>query len=540
MRDEMEKKRTTSSYVNENNNISGEEFSGGFRKKSKLKTGGLDVLDHEAFTQSLEVTHHNESPSRLNEIQQELTSGFHHDLSMLEHLPNVRQDPHNFLHNENPRPIIDPNQHLCVQSLPILDNLSSQILSILGKGPHQETLNIVTRPDTAKGQAYRTLTSLFNQVKKLYSAEAFLNPDLLDLRAPQHRATIRKVNLATFVSSVFGSVEVGFFHLNEHFLDTFVPDGARLLKSQSALFLNLKTQAYISAMDQGEKPKEEILNDLFPPDMDQILLRRRNGAKNLTPNESDFVSRCKSRRNHLAKFPVNENLSEKYVWQIFLRDVSEYITRNYESIVSQPIRRQRRIGSKIQPSSQGRSSESVLQVALYRQNQDPEGTRPDHISHIQHIAQMQQIGHIQDLHDTTDEATAMALNEVDANIFTDSNLHLNLSPTTEHALSTQQLYEQARQAARPSPSRRGKPAQRRPWSKEEEQALFAGLDQVKGPHWSQILTLYGAGGTISEALKDRNQVQLKDKARNLKLFFLKNQLEVPPYLRFVTGDLKRE
>ncbi|KAG4305342.1 hypothetical protein PORY_001512 [Pneumocystis oryctolagi] len=255
-------------------------------------------------------------------------------------------------------------------------------------------------------------------------------------------------------------------------------------------------------MDQGEKPKEEILNDLFPSDMDQILLRRRNGAKNLTPNESDF----------LAKFPVDENLSEKYVWQVFLRDVSEYITRNYESIVSQPIRRQRRIGPKIQTPNQEHASNPVLQVALYRQNQDPDGTRPDHMSHIQHIAQMQQMGHIQDLHDSADDVTAMTLNGVDTNIFTvDSNLHLNLSPT-EHTLSTQQLYEQARQAARPSPSRRGKPTQRRPWSKEEEQALFAGLDQVKGPHWSQILTLYGAGGTISEALKDRNQVQLKDKA----------------------------
>jgi hypothetical protein len=35
------------------------------------------------------------------------------------------------------------------------------------------------------------------------------------------------------VSSVFGSQEVGFFHLKEHFLDTFVPDGgSRMLKSQ--------------------------------------------------------------------------------------------------------------------------------------------------------------------------------------------------------------------------------------------------------------------------------------------------------------------
>ncbi|KFY83622.1 hypothetical protein V500_10027 [Pseudogymnoascus sp. VKM F-4518 (FW-2643)] len=91
---------------------------------------------------------------------------------------------------------------------------------------------------------------------------------------------------------------------------------------------------------------------------------------------------------------------------------------------------------------------------------------------------------------------------------------------------TQVLYEQARQAAvakaSPHSRRPGLPSQRRPWSTEEENALMAGLDQVKGPHWSQILALYGAKGQVSEILKDRNQVQLKDKARNLKLFFLKN------------------
>ena len=50
--------------------------------------------------------------------------------------------------------------------------------------------------------------------------------------------------------------------------------------------------------------------------------------------------------------------------------------------------------------------------------------------------------------------------------------------------------------------------------------------------------MFGPGGTISEVLKDRNQVQLKDKARNLKLFFLKSGIEVPYYLQFVTGELK--
>src|ERR1700744_1440414 len=92
---------------------------------------------------------------------------------------------------------------------------------------------------------------------------------------------------------------------------------------------------------------------------------------------------------------------------------------------------------------------------------------------------------------------------------------------------TRVLYEKARQAAvaksNPGNARRpGLPSQRRPWSTEEENALMAGLDAVRGPHWSQILALYGAKGQVSEILKDRNQVQLKDKARNLKLFFLKS------------------
>ena len=104
------------------------------------------------------------------------------------------------------------------------------------------------------------------------------------------------------------------------------------------------------------------------------------------------------------------------------------------------------------------------------------------------------------------------------------------------------LYDKARQAALSKSSahtrREGLHSTRRPWTQEEEKALMAGLDMVKGPHWSQILTIFGANGTISDILKDRTQVQLKDKARNLKLFFLKTNSEMPFYLQAVTGELK--
>lgn len=115
-------------------------------------------------------------------------------------------------------------------------------------------------------------------------------------------------------------------------------------------------------------------------------------------------------------------------------------------------------------------------------------------------------------------------------------------PYPTQSAPTQVLYERARSAASskasPANRRAGHPSQRRPWTADEENSLMAGLDRVKGPHWSQILAMFGPGGTINEVLKDRNQVQLKDKARNLKLFFLKSSIEVPYYLQFVTGELK--
>ncbi|KAJ4306722.1 TTAGGG repeat binding factor [Collariella sp. IMI 366227] len=110
------------------------------------------------------------------------------------------------------------------------------------------------------------------------------------------------------------------------------------------------------------------------------------------------------------------------------------------------------------------------------------------------------------------------------------------------SMPTAALYEKARQAAVAKSSntqrREGLHSTRRPWSPEEEKALMAGLDMVKGPHWSQILSLFGPTGSISRILKDRTQVQLKDKARNLKLFFLKTNSEMPYYLQSVTGELK--
>ena len=118
-------------------------------------------------------------------------------------------------------------------------------MKILSSHPHSTILQIVTgNPSSAFSHNYSTLLHLFDATKKqLYSQDqAFLDPDILGFTELQERKVIRKANLATFISSVFGSVDVGFFHLNEGFLNTFAPDGGRLLKDVAKLYLDLKTQ----------------------------------------------------------------------------------------------------------------------------------------------------------------------------------------------------------------------------------------------------------------------------------------------------------
>ena len=208
----------------------------------------------------------------------------------------------------------------------------------MAKSTYQEILTIATKPDSDPGQAYATLKSLFDHTKKVYSIqEPFLSPYQLGLVEQMQVDTIRKANMATFVSSVFGSKDVGFYHLNENFLDTFLADGNRLLKSQAQLFLDLKTQAYISAVAPGERSKEEILEDLFPQDLEEQLLKRRPGAKQPAPSEVDFIQRARNRRKALLEEPSTPaavaSLPEKYIWEDFLRDISAYVSKNFEAIV---------------------------------------------------------------------------------------------------------------------------------------------------------------------------------------------------------------
>lgn len=178
---------------------------------------------------------------------------------------------------------------------------STQILATLAQGPWEETIRIITEPEKELGQAYTTMKSLFDQTKKIYTQQdVFLSADKLNIEAPAQREIIRTTNLATFVSGVFAG-DVGFYELNDHFIETFVPVGDFLSQEQGQLFLDLKTQVYISALSQEEQERtnEETLFEMFPDDIGS-LLAMRHPEKSLSQTELEFIDELKKRRQYLT------------------------------------------------------------------------------------------------------------------------------------------------------------------------------------------------------------------------------------------------
>lgn len=420
---------------------------------------------------------------------------------------------------------LPPRIQLLINTLPTLDNLATQLLRTVATSPYQKIIDLASNPDTSAGATYRDLTSLFEFTKRLYSEDdPFLTvehiapgmwkegdetPSIFKPKQQSIESTLRKVNLATFLAATLGTMEIGFFYLNESFLDVFCPlnnldpmnalsnlgsyqngfqttdspIGAKvgkLLKPQATLYLDLKTQAYISAIEAGERSKEEILDDILPDDLHMYLMSRRD-AKLLTPTETDFVWRCKQRKELLLNYNEEIPLSEQYDWFTFLRDLFDYVSKNIAFL----------IWGKVGKTMKNRR----------------EGTP-----------------HTQELLDNT-TTSAQVSNEMPPSSAPSSSTSSVIDPN-------KMLVSELREANIAVP----KPSQRRAWSREEEKALRHALE-LKGPHWATILELFGQGGKISEALKNRTQVQLKDKARNWKKFFLRSGLEIPSYLRGVTGGV---
>ncbi|KAK5724824.1 TTAGGG repeat binding factor [Elasticomyces elasticus] len=372
----------------------------------------------------------------------------------------------------------DASMHLKLQSMPILDNLATQLIHTIAKASYPQIQDLMRGNETEEGQAYITLKNLFDQTRKVYSRETpFIDAIAIQMFQPNQQELIRKANIATFVSSILGAHDVSFFHLNEYFMETFVPSGHRLLKWQGAIYLELKTQTYISAIMNSDGSPEAMLDELFPGDLDALILTRHPDAPSLSPSEQDFIDRCKARKNYLLAEPSTEDavheLPKKYQWIDFVREFASCISKNVDGIMNVQVRSQAAFGGTAEKKGAA-NTDSTQKPA-------------------------------------TKSSTGATI------------------PTL------------ARQSSSTNTEKKAAPSStiRQPWTKPEEDALLLGLEKVNGPHWSQILAIYGRGGSTSEVLKDRNQVQLKDKARNLKLWYLKMGKDVPVALRGVTGELRK-
>jgi hypothetical protein len=369
---------------------------------------------------------------------------------------------------------------------------ATQLISTIAKYSFTQIQEVMRNSDDEDSQAYNTLKNLFAQTRKVYSRDtAFIDAIAIQMFQPTQQEIIRKANIATFISSILGAHDVSFFHLNEYFLETFVPLGHRLLKWQGAVFLELKTQAYISALMNSDTAPERMLDDLFPHDLDAQILTRHPDAPSLSPSEQDFIDRCRSRRSYLLIDPNSHDalgqLPKRYQWADFVREFASSINKNIESIVSTPSRAHQQLLAST-AASNDRKYQPIQDTLTILSSQPNNQTTPPTSTH----------------------------------------------PVRQDSLPATKLSGAQTATASPSAS-----STRQPWTKPEEDALLAGLARVSGPHWSQILALYGRGGSVSEVLKDRNQVQLKDKARNLKLWYLKTGREVPECLRGVTGELRK-
>ncbi|KAF2227110.1 telomere repeat binding factor-domain-containing protein [Elsinoe ampelina] len=400
----------------------------------------------------------------------------------------------------------DASLHIKLQSLAVLDNLATQIILSLAKPSlaEIEKLSSGTGSDEER-QAYHTRKNLFDQTRKVYSRDSpFIDAVAIQLFTPSQQEIIRKANRATFISSLLESHDVSFFDLNEYFLEVFVPSGQRLLKWQGAIYLELKTQVYISALLNSDGEVGALLDELFPVDLEDKIIARHPDAPHLVPSEQDFVERARARKQYLQAEPAENALAalpRKYAWQDFLREFSTSINKNVESLLNPP----NRSGSTTEFRRNGSHDDSS------RRNSPPHGAGGcDPRGYTNFGALLPDPNLIGAQFNVSHHETLAALSSQPQRKTSNSSDGAKVSATT-----------------------------RQPWKQEEEDALLAGLEEVKGPYWSRILSMYGRGGSRSEVLKDRNQIQLKDKARNLKLWYLKMGNEVPVCLQGVTGELRK-
>ncbi|EDO17172.1 hypothetical protein Kpol_1072p42 [Vanderwaltozyma polyspora DSM 70294] len=484
-------------------------------------------------------------------------------------------------------PHLPEKTRLTLSSLCILDDISTLILRfiLLNKlAPH--AISILINGDTkalsglVNGkenltilhdiEIFQNLLHNFMNLKKIYNNKLIITvfdvayglwvpnsspPYILKEFKFYITNTVKKINLLTYLLISLGCCEdYGFDILDEIFFDIFCPhsifnkykirklqpeldttttfedfnnkkdlDIARkFLKTHGVLYLELKTQHFITILENSNEAidfiKEDILNQIFPPDLINI------NDKNMIPSEIEFIKRCNHRKESLLKYDSLENLQKDYEWKDYIKELVNFCDKNIGMIIL------------------GRPHRDINPLFDYKL---------ENINITRNISKDQNINNskanavtksnekestILDVSKVSDEGKVMKIHV--------ENKKKNLAKisiplmtlNSQNKVTSKDLVDVAIVESAKTGVKKLKP--KKNWTKEEEAILQKGLQDL-GPSWSKILDLYGPGGTVNEILKNRTQVQLKDKARNWKLKYLKSDEPLPEYLFKVTGRINK-
>jgi hypothetical protein len=211
-----------------------------------------------------------------------------------------------------------------------LEKLADQILDMNIRRTSKDLASAIGDPDSEIGQDYVQLHAKFAAAKQQYSGtRPFISPSDLGLSASKYVGICRRINLATFVTSLFFG-RVGLEELDNYFLFTFLPRGGTLSKLAALLWIELKTQTFVAAVMRSDpRPQSAILSLLFTEDVRHRLLDVRPGAEDLAQSEEEFMDDMRSRRNALqvdsAKMDPT-TLAQNYPWMDLLENVVSYIS----------------------------------------------------------------------------------------------------------------------------------------------------------------------------------------------------------------------
>jgi len=353
-------------------------------------------------------------------------------------------------------------------------------------------LQITDNTSTDLDQVYTALFSALSSIRKTYKlSEPDWWPYLRqqDLFNSANSSFLRKHNLALAAMVLLQST-IKLRELHEHFLEIFAPTSEELTLWQADLYFALKLEL---TLENLPNLSETLFSLAFPQNARDVLgHRQKPDNEDLSNAEQLLVDRCTFVRERYDSGQMSQQAAELLrggqTWHQAIQRALPHLLELLKK-------------AKDDPNWGATASQNDMECANVAIEAYP---RPD-------VAGEEKLK-------LRTAAIAVALGSWHATQPSATSL-----PPVEAVSSTLPTSASKKRS--------------RPWTFGEEVALLSGLKKVGGPHWSQILALYGTNGTISDILKDRNQVQLKDKARNIKVSFLKNGHEVPEHLKAVTGNL---